>query len=158
MTTWTTSLDSPIGRITLVKHGRGLAALGFEGGSDVVDARARADGAAFADELAALGRYFAGEREPLALDLEPAGSDFQRAVWNALRTIPFGATASYGEIARLVGRPTAARAVGAANSRNPIAIAIPCHRVIGRDGSLIGYAGGLERKRWLLRHELRVAS
>ncbi len=103
---------------------------------------------------AAFASYFAGSGAALsALPVDPQGSDFQRRVWRALREIPLGATASYGEIALRIGRPGAARAVGDANRRNPIAIAIPCHRVIGGDGRLVGYAGGLERKRWLLAHE-----
>ena len=107
---------------------------------------------------AAFERYFAGScAELLELPLDPQGSEFQRRVWRALREIPLGATASYGEIALRVGSPGAARAVGDANRRNPIAIAIPCHRVIGGDGRLVGYAGGLERKRWLLAHEARNA-
>src|SRR5262249_39623059 len=105
---------------------------------------------------AAFANYFAGSAAALAaLPLDPRGSDFQRRVWCALREIPLGATASYGEIARRIGAPGAARAVGDANRRNPIAIAIPCHRVVGADGRLVGYAGGLERKRWLLDHEHR---
>jgi methylated-DNA-[protein]-cysteine S-methyltransferase len=108
---------------------------------------------------AAFASYFAGSWSALAaLPLDPHGSDFQRRVWRALREIPLGATASYGEIAQRIGRPGAARAVGDANRRNPIAIAIPCHRVIGGDGRLVGYAGGLARKRWLLAHEAQAAS
>jgi len=102
----------------------------------------------------AIERYFAGEPEALdALRVAPAGSAFQGLVWRALRRIPHGATVSYGELARSIGRPSAARAVGMANRNNPISIVIPCHRVIGADGSLTGYAGGIERKRWLLAHE-----
>ncbi|TMA33132.1 MAG: methylated-DNA--[protein]-cysteine S-methyltransferase [Deltaproteobacteria bacterium] len=108
---------------------------------------------------AAFASYFAGSAAALAaLPLDPRGSDFQHRVWRALREIPLGTTASYGEIARRIGRPGAARAVGDANRRNPIAIAIPCHRVIGGDGRLVGYAGGLARKRWLLEHEARCAA
>jgi methylated-DNA-[protein]-cysteine S-methyltransferase len=99
---------------------------------------------------AALDAYFSGRDVPFDVPLAPSGTPFQREVWSALRDIPFGATASYAEIARRIGRPRAVRAVGAANARNPIAILVPCHRVIGADGSLTGYAGGLERKRALL--------
>jgi methylated-DNA-[protein]-cysteine S-methyltransferase len=103
---------------------------------------------------AAFASYFAGAADALAeLPVDPRGSDFQRRVWRALREIAPGATASYGEIARKIGSPRAARAVGDANRRNPIAIVIPCHRVIGGDRRLVGYAGGLTRKRWLLVHE-----
>jgi len=102
----------------------------------------------------ALEAYFNGEPTALAtLAVETGGSVFQRQVWEALRAIPAGATASYGEIARRIGAGGAARAVGLANNRNPVAIVIPCHRVIGANGALVGYGGGLERKLWLLRHE-----
>jgi len=104
---------------------------------------------------AALDAYFSGRDVPFVVPLAPAGTPFQREVWTALREIPFGATASYAEIAKRIGRPRAVRAVGAANARNPIAIFVPCHRVIGADGSLTGYAGGLERKRALLALEAR---
>ncbi|MBI5433028.1 MAG: methylated-DNA--[protein]-cysteine S-methyltransferase [Planctomycetes bacterium] len=105
------------------------------------------------DELAA---YFAGERERFELELSPRGTPFQHMVWQALRAIPFGETRSYAELARAIGRPKAVRAVGAANGANPWAIVVPCHRVIGADGSLTGYAGGLERKRALLELERAV--
>jgi methylated-DNA-[protein]-cysteine S-methyltransferase len=102
----------------------------------------------------ALETYFGGEAGALdAIPVAPAGTEFQQQVWAALRTIPAGATASYGDIARRIGQPGAARAVGLANNRNPIAVAIPCHRVIGATGALVGYGGGLDRKLWLLRHE-----
>lgn len=102
----------------------------------------------------ALERYFAGDRGALdTLPVASSGTGFQRGVWRALRDIPAGTTITYGELARRVGRPKAFRAVGLANGANPIGIVVPCHRVIGRDGSLTGYGGGLERKRWLLAHE-----
>jgi methylated-DNA-[protein]-cysteine S-methyltransferase len=97
-----------------------------------------------------LGEYFAGTRRSFTLPLSPQGTDFQRAVWAALLEIPYGETRSYGEIARAVGKPGAARAVGMANNRNPLPVFIPCHRVIGADGALVGYGGGLEKKRFLL--------
>lgn len=100
-----------------------------------------------------LGEYFKGERRKFKLPLAPKGTPFQRAVWDELLKIPYGSTASYGEIAARVGNPKAARAVGMANNKNPIMIVIPCHRVVGSDGSLTGYAGGLEAKAWLLRLE-----
>jgi methylated-DNA-[protein]-cysteine S-methyltransferase len=100
--------------------------------------------------LEQLGEYFRGERRQFELPLEPDGTEFELKVWNQVRRIPFGATDTYGEIARRLGDAGAAQAVGAANARNPIAIIVPCHRVIGADGNLTGYAGGLDRKKWLL--------
>jgi methylated-DNA-[protein]-cysteine S-methyltransferase len=105
-----------------------------------------------------LEQYFAGGRTRFDLSLVPPGTAFQKKVWAALLRIPFGETATYGEIARAVGRPDASRAVGGANHRNPIAIIIPCHRVIGANGSMTGYGGGLPRKRLLLDLEARVVS
>jgi methylated-DNA-[protein]-cysteine S-methyltransferase len=104
-----------------------------------------------------LDRYFAGELTVFDLPLDPAGTPFQRQVWDELLRIPIGETISYGELARRVGRPGSARAVGAANGQNPISIVIPCHRVIGSDGKLTGYGGGLPRKAWLLDHEAGMA-
>lgn len=102
----------------------------------------------------ALARYFAGDLHAIdEMAVESAGTPFQREVWQALRTIPCGRTASYGKIAAQIGRPDAMRAVGHANGSNPIAVVVPCHRVIGANGSLTGYGGGIERKRWLLNHE-----
>jgi methylated-DNA-[protein]-cysteine S-methyltransferase len=103
-----------------------------------------------------LGEYFAGRRKEFEVPLAPQGTPFQRAVWSELLRIPFGETVSYGEIAARIARPRAVRAVGAANGRNPIALIVPCHRVIGSDGTLTGYGGGLPTKRWLLAHEERV--
>jgi methylated-DNA-[protein]-cysteine S-methyltransferase len=105
------------------------------------------------DQLCA---YFAGELCEFDLPIRMAGTPFQRLVWQGLRTIPYGVTISYAELARRVGHPGAARAVGAANGRNPIGIVVPCHRVIGADGTLTGYGGGLDRKQWLLEHEASV--
>jgi methylated-DNA-[protein]-cysteine S-methyltransferase len=102
---------------------------------------------------AQLDEYFAGERRDFDLPLAPSGTEFQTTVWLALARIPFGETCSYGDLARVVGRPSASRAVGAANGANPIAIILPCHRVIGSNGTLTGYGGGLPMKRWLLDHE-----
>jgi methylated-DNA-[protein]-cysteine S-methyltransferase len=107
--------------------------------------------------LRQLGEYFAGERTEFDLPLEPAGTPFQRSTWLALREIPYAETINYGQLALRVGNPKASRAVGLANGRNPISIVVPCHRVIGADGSLTGYGGGLDRKRLLLDLERRVA-
>jgi methylated-DNA-[protein]-cysteine S-methyltransferase len=103
-----------------------------------------------------LSAWFDGERTAFDLPLRPRGTPFQLAVWSALTAIPYGETCSYGQIATGLGRPSAVRAVGAANARNPISLIVPCHRVIGAGGALTGYAGGLERKRWLLGHEREV--
>src|SRR5215207_3742601 len=113
----------------------------------------RRDPTSFRDAEEQLGAYFAGELTDFDLPLAPSGSAFQLRVWAALTQIPYGETRSYGEIASTVGRPDAFRAVGATNGRNPIAVVVPCHRVIGSDGSLIGYGGGLDRKRILLELE-----
>jgi len=111
-------------------------------------------GGVLARAAAQLAEYFAGERRDFDLPLAPSGTEFQRTVWHALAEIPFCATCSYGDLARAVGRPSASRAVGAANGKNPISIILPCHRVIGASGELTGYGGGLPMKRWLLDHEL----
>lgn len=147
-------LETPIGRLTLAASGEALVAIDFPGG-----ARTGPDGAGLPVLERArqqLLEYFAGSRTSFDLPCAPAGTAFQRAVWRELAAIPFGETRSYGELAARLGRPAAARAVGAANGRNPLPVVIPCHRVIGADGSLTGYGGGEERKRWLLRHERAV--
>lgn len=105
----------------------------------------------------AISRYFAGDFEAIeSLPVETSGTPFQREVWRALREIPCGTTESYAQLARRISRPAAVRAVGLANGANPVGVVVPCHRVIGSDGSLTGYGGGIERKRWLLEHEKRV--
>lgn len=141
-------LPSPLGDLLATTAPDGtLHALAFDDG---VEATAQAP-SVLADALAG---YFAGDLVALdALTVAPAGSDFQQRVWALLRTIPPGETRSYGDLARQLGQPGAARAVGLANGANPIAIIIPCHRVIGANGTLTGYAGGMARKAWLLRHE-----
>ena len=108
----------------------------------------------FKDVAAQLDAYFAGELTTFDIEVNLIGTPFQMVVWAHLREIPYGETISYGELARRVGNPNASRAVGLANGRNPVAIIVPCHRVIGANGSLTGYGGGLERKSWLLEHEV----
>jgi len=158
--TFFNTLSSPVGRLTVVGQGDDLVGLYFD--KDPLAAKMRATGVKDDGRLrtavAQLEEYFAGARTRFDLSLLPPGTPFQKKVWAALVQIPFGATASYGEIARAVGRPDASRAVGGANHRNPIAIIIPCHRVIGADGSMTGYGGGLPRKRLLLELEARVGS
>ncbi|HET8539968.1 MAG TPA: methylated-DNA--[protein]-cysteine S-methyltransferase [Anaeromyxobacter sp.] len=158
------TVPSPVGPISLAADARALVALEF-GGPEPLVARLRSR---FGDAVELLGAddplglsarvraYLAGELAALAdVPVDGGGTAFQRRVWAALREVPAGGTASYAEIASRVGAAgfRAARAVGLASARNPIAIAVPCHRVVGADGSLTGYAGGLERKRWLLAHE-----
>jgi methylated-DNA-[protein]-cysteine S-methyltransferase len=151
-----TSIDSPIGELLLLGDGHSLRGLYMQQGRKPVRIAPRWERseATFADVRRQLREYFAGERTtfddlPLTLD----GAQFERRVWRALQDIPYGETVSYGEIARRVGQPGAARAVGLANGRNPIAVIVPCHRVIGANGTLVGYGGGLERKRLLLELE-----
>jgi methylated-DNA-[protein]-cysteine S-methyltransferase len=149
---WTT-YESPLGPLTLTEHGHGLSGLFFPGRALALDPARRA-AAPFARAAAQLDEYFAGTRRAFALELDlRGGTPFQRAVWAELRTIPYGETLSYGALARRLGRVDRVRAVGAANGRNPISIVVPCHRVIGADGGLTGYGGGLERKRALLELE-----
>ena len=148
------TVDSPVGALTLAGRGDTLTNLRMV---DQTHEPSRAgwqpDEDAFPDAVAQLAAYFAGERTSFDLDLELTGTEFQRRVWAALQTIPYGETRSYRDIAEQVGAPTAFRAVGLANGRNPIGIIVPCHRVIGAGGSLTGYGGGLDRKRLLLELE-----
>jgi methylated-DNA-[protein]-cysteine S-methyltransferase len=144
-------LASPVGELLMsVDSQDRLTRLHFPGRTQAIPREWLRDEDALAEPSRQLREYFASERTDFELALAPAGTPFQRQVWEALRAIPYGTTVSYGEIARAVGQPGAARAVGGANNRNPIAIVIPCHRVIGASGSLTGYGGGLERKRTLL--------
>lgn len=145
-------IDSPVGELLATADADGrITGLHFP--DHRVPARRQGwvrDERALAPLRRQLEQYFAGERRGFELELAPSGTSFQLAVWRALRAIPYGETASYGEIAAALGQPGAARAVGGANNRNPIAIVIPCHRVIGADGTLTGYGGGMHRKRHLL--------
>jgi methylated-DNA-[protein]-cysteine S-methyltransferase len=150
---WTV-VDSPIDPLTLVGDETGLRELWMEGRSAPPDAVE--DAGPLKEAAEQLEAYFAGELTAWDLRLVPVGTEFQLRVWAALRDIPYGRTATYGELAAGLGQPTAARAVGLANGRNPISVIQPCHRVIGADGSLTGFGGGLPRKRWLLQHEREV--
>jgi methylated-DNA-[protein]-cysteine S-methyltransferase len=147
--------SSPIGRLLFVARGDGLAGLYMEdhAGAPLHDAAWIQDEARFSAARAQIAEYFAGARTSFDLPLALAGTAFQRRVWSALLAIPFGETITYGELARRVGSPKSARAVGHSNARNPVSIIVPCHRVIGANGALTGYAGGEERKRWLLQLE-----
>ena len=153
-----TIIDSPLGPLLAVGDGTVLTRLDMQGGRRryPIDRSWRRDDGAFGALTEQLGEYFAGRRREFELALAPSGSPFEQRVWSALCEIPYGETASYGEIARRVGAPGSARAVGLANGRNPIVVIVPCHRVIGADGSLTGYGGGLERKRLLLDLEAGV--
>lgn len=148
-------LPSPIGPLTLVAEAGQLAALYLDTerhrpDEDSLGEPGDAGAAPFAAAARQLADYFGGQLTEFDLPLAPAGTDFQRRVWAALQTIPYGQTWSYAQLAEKIGRASAVRAVGLANSKNPIAVVIPCHRVIGSDGSLTGYGGGLDRKRFLL--------
>jgi methylated-DNA-[protein]-cysteine S-methyltransferase len=149
------SFDSPVGELLAVGDREQLRGLYMQDGSRPLTLGAAwvRDRRPFARLRAQLGEYFAGERRSFELDLAATGTPFQLEVWRALGAIEYGETVSYGELASRIGRPTASRAVGMANGRNPLSILIPCHRVIGAGGALTGYAGGLERKRWLLELE-----
>jgi methylated-DNA-[protein]-cysteine S-methyltransferase len=153
-----TTTDSPIGELLLTGDGHSLNRLDMRGGRRpvAIDPAWERREEPFADVCAQLDEYFAGARQAFELPLALAGNQFELRVWEALREIPYGETVGYGEIARRIGEPSASRAVGLANGRNPIAVIVPCHRVIGADGSLTGYGGGLERKRFLLDLEAGV--
>ena len=148
-------MTSPLGELMLISDGEALTGLYMVDNQKHAARRAQAirDDAALKRPLAQLQAYFAGELREFDLPLAAAGTAFQQRVWRALCDIPYGETISYGELARRIGQPTASRAVGLANGQNPISIVVPCHRVIGADGTLTGYGGGLPRKRWLLAHE-----
>ncbi|HMC04259.1 MAG TPA: methylated-DNA--[protein]-cysteine S-methyltransferase [Actinomycetota bacterium] len=152
-----THVDTPIGKLTVVAGGTGIRRIlwdgeappedAVEGHSDLLDAA-----------VTQIREYFTGNRTTFDLPLDLGGTPFQQKVWRELGSIPFGTTISYGEQARRIGRPQAARAVGAANGRNPVPVVLPCHRVIGSGGALTGFGGGLDTKRTLLRHEEEIVA
>lgn len=145
----TLTVSTPIGDLQLVSDGQSLVKIAFPGQHQQDDGDSKED-AALATAARQLGEFFDGRRRQFDLPLAPSGTQFQREVWSQLATIPYGEVRSYRDIAAGIGRPAAVRAVGAANGRNPLPLVVPCHRVIGADGSLTGFAGGLERKRQLL--------
>ena len=147
----TTTMTSPIGPLRLYADADQLVGLYMR--DQPVPAATEQRTELLVCAVAQLAEYFAGKRRVFDLPLAPRGTEFQEQVWRALLDIPFGETRSYGEQARSIGRPAASRAVGAANGRNPISIIVPCHRVIGTNGALTGYGGGMPAKRWLLEHE-----
>lgn len=153
--TYYTRFPSPIGELTLTSDSAALTGLFISGHKAIAQrpsewAEAEAPFEGVAEQLES---YWSGDVRQFSVPLAPAGTEFQQRVWAALLDIPHGQTISYSELAYRIGRPTAIRAVGSANARNPISILIPCHRVVGSNGSLTGYAGGVDRKRWLLNHE-----
>ena len=156
-----TTLDTPVGRLLLVADAHHLTHVVFADEPHAAKARAAAaddeNPALLAEAARQLRAYFGGALRTFELPLAERGTPFQCDVWRTLRAVPFGETTHYGALAARLGRASAVRAVGAANGANPISIVVPCHRVVGRDGSLTGYAGGLARKRWLLDHEARHA-
>lgn len=156
--TYFDTMQTPIGPLLLTATEAGVSGLFMEKYLYGPESRAgwTADAVRLADARRQLQRYFSGALREFDLPLDLHGTPFQLEVWNALREIPFGETWSYRDLARRIGRPNAMRAVGAANGRNPVSIIVPCHRVIGADGSLTGYGGGLPRKQFLLAHEARV--
>jgi methylated-DNA-[protein]-cysteine S-methyltransferase len=157
MTIQTTTFDSPVGVLTLTGedgHLTGLHMADQRHAPTGSDQWVR-DDAAFDDVLGQLDAYFSGRITDFDVPVRMGGTEFQRRVWDGLTQIPYGETWSYAQLAERVGNPRACRAVGLANGRNPVAIIVPCHRVIGANGTLTGYGGGLDRKRWLLDHEAR---
>ncbi len=145
-------LDSPIGQLRLVSHEETLVAIEFPG-RHRLEATLAGNDPLLLEAAGQLHEYFAGKRRRFNLPLAASGTAFQRSVWTALEGIPYGEVRSYGDIARAIGRASAARAVGAANGRNPLPIVVPCHRVIGGNGRLTGFAGGLQAKKTLLQME-----
>jgi methylated-DNA-[protein]-cysteine S-methyltransferase len=151
-----THFDSPIGRLLLTTDGTALTGLYMEISRKAPSTEGWVeDGtvAPLAETVRQLAEYFAGARRAFDLPMRLKGTAFQQRVWRELTEIPYGETWSYGQLAQRINKPSASRAVGLANGRNPISILVPCHRVIGANGSLTGYGGGLERKQWLLAHE-----
>lgn len=152
--------DTPIGALTVVAADAGVRAVLWPDDNPrrvrLGDAVEQPDHPVVEATVAELGEYFAGDRQAFGVPLDPRGTEFQQSAWQALRLIPYGATVSYGEQAERMGDRRKARAVGAANGRNPISIIVPCHRVVGANGELTGFAGGIEAKSWLLEHERGV--
>lgn len=151
----TSTISSPVGPLTMIARDGVLTNVSMHEQRHTAPPPSDAvtDDAWFKDVADQFDAYFAGELLNFDVDVSLLGTPFQRDVWSRLREIPYGATISYGELAKRVGNPNGSRAVGLANGRNPVAIIVPCHRVIGANGSLTGYGGGLERKTWLLEHE-----
>jgi methylated-DNA-[protein]-cysteine S-methyltransferase len=150
MKIYTAHYQSPIGTVEIKATGEGIVALDFIDRPQASDVELPE---VFKECVKQIDEYFRGRRKAFSLNLSLRGTEFQNTVWRRLVTIPYGRTYSYGEFAKAIGKPAACRAVGNANGKNPISIIVPCHRLIGSDGSLTGYGGGLWRKEWLLKHE-----
>ncbi len=148
----TLDIPSPLGRLRLFASDGGLCGVLMNSQADPI-ATPAPDDPILLRAAAQLREYFAGTRRDFDLPLRPHGTDFQQTVWKALSEIPYGVTRSYAQLAAAIGQPSACRAVGGANGKNPLGIVVPCHRVIGHKGALVGYAGGADNKRWLLAHE-----
>lgn len=158
---FSTTLDSPVGPLTVIASDAGVRAVLWpddEGRVRLGETLERPDHPVLVRATRQLDEYFSGERQEFDVPLDAVGTDFQQSAWTALRSIDFGTTVSYGEQAARMGDRRKARAVGAANGKNPISIIVPCHRVVGADGSLTGFAGGTDTKAWLLDHERDVIS
>lgn len=149
----TTYLESPIGTLAITGSEAGVRAITFLDSPPAKPDAGENAPACVSDCVTQLAEYFSGRRTAFSVRLDIQGTDFQQQVWQALRAIPFGSMTTYAKLAQQLGEPGAVQAVGAANASNPLAIVVPCHRVIGTGGDLTGYAGGLDRKRWLLAHE-----
>jgi len=160
-TLYSSTVNSPVGPLRIIASDNGVRAVLWPTDQPrrvpLADVERNDEHPVLVAASQQLEEYFAGERQDFDLPLDPAGTDFQQSAWMALRSIPYGSTVSYGEQAAQMGDKRKARAVGAANGRNPISIIVPCHRVVGSNGSLTGFAGGIETKDWLLTHERRIA-
>lgn len=154
-----TLVESPLGPVLVAGNGQGLCRINFQHGDAPypIPPEWERDDAAFTEAAAQLRAYFMGRLRVFSLPLHPKGTPFQQRVWEQLRAIPYSETRTYGQLARILGRPTASRAVGAANGRNPLPIVVPCHRVIGSNGTLTGFHGGVRLKEFLLTLERRHA-
>ena len=155
-----TTMPTPLGPLRLMATDQGLRGIYFEDHKGAPEAPFpnAPEHPVLRQAVLQLEEYFTGRRQQFELPLDAVGTAFQQRVWNQLRDIPFGVTATYGELAQRLEVPKASRAVGAANGRNPLSIVVPCHRVVGRNGKLTGYAGGLSAKEWLLQHERAAGS
>lgn len=159
MTHFETTMDSPLGPLRLLANDEGLCGIYYQEHKNApeLDCRANSEHSILKEAQQQLSEYFSGRRQEFSLPLALEGTPFMLSVWNALAGIPYGTTLTYGQLAQNIGSPKAFRAVGRTNGLNPVSIVLPCHRVVGSNGKLTGYAGGLANKEWLLDHERRIA-